>query len=155
MLAAVSILCFLIILTLLVVIHEAGHATVARLCGVRVTEFFVGMPWGPEASWRSKRSGIKYGATFALVGGYTKIAGMASDPDPLLPLALALVNARGTLGVEELARVAGCDPGDPVRLGVRRGGVGARHTPRAPGPSPALPHGAPRRPGSYGLRPTP
>lgn len=112
MLAAVSILCFLIILTLLVVIHEAGHATVARLCGVRVTEFFVGMPWGPEASWRSKRSGIKYGATFALVGGYTKIAGMASDPDPLLPLALALVNARGTLGVEELARVAGCDPYD-------------------------------------------
>ena len=67
----VLILCFLIILTLLVVIHEAGHATVARLCGVRVTEFFVGMPWGPEVSWRSKRSGIKYGATFALVGGYT------------------------------------------------------------------------------------
>ncbi len=110
--AVLSILCFLIILTLLVVIHEAGHATVARLCGVRVTEFFVGMPWGPEVSWRSKRSGIKYGATFALLGGYTKIAGMASDPDPLAPLALALVNARGSLTVEELARVAGCDPYD-------------------------------------------
>ena len=106
MLAAVSILCFLIILTLLVVIHEAGHATVARLCGVRVTEFFVGMPWGPEVSWRGQRSGVKYGATFALVGGYTKIAGMASVPDPLLPLALALVNARGALA-QELARVAG------------------------------------------------
>lgn len=107
-----SILCLLLILTVLVVVHEAGHATVARLCGVRVTEFFVGMPWGPEVSWRSKRSGIKYGATFALLGGYTKIAGMVSEPVPLAPLALALVNARGCLSVEDLARVAGCDPYD-------------------------------------------
>lgn len=114
MLTVLSILCFLLILTVLVVVHEAGHALVARLCGARVTEFFVGMPWGPEAAWRSKRTGIKYGATFALLGGYTKIAGMATLDDPVAPLALALINARGSLTAEELARVAGCKVDDAV-----------------------------------------
>lgn len=106
----ISILCFVLILTILVVVHEGGHALVARLCGVRVTEFFVGMPFGPEVSWRSRRSGIKYGATLALLGGYTKIAGMVGERDPRASLALALVNARGRVSVDETAQVLGCAP---------------------------------------------
>ena len=35
----------LIVLSLLVVVHESGHFLVARLCSVRVTEFFLGMPF--------------------------------------------------------------------------------------------------------------
>lgn len=109
-----DILCLLLILTVIVVVHEAGHALAARAFGVRVTEFFVGMPWGPEAAYTSKRSGIKYGATFALVGGYTKIAGMAAVDESRLPLTLALVQARGRVTVEEVARALGCvdEPGE-------------------------------------------
>ena len=31
----------LLVLSLLVFVHEAGHYGMARLCGVRVTEFFL------------------------------------------------------------------------------------------------------------------
>ncbi len=90
----VTVLCFLLILCVIVVVHEGGHALVARLTGMRVTEFYVGMPYGPEKSYVSKRSGIRYGATLALLGGYTRICGMAFSQDKRMALALALVNAR-------------------------------------------------------------
>ncbi len=113
-----GIVCLIAILTVIVVVHEGGHAAAARLCGARVTEFFVGMPWGPEVARRSRRSGIKYGATLALVGGYTKIAGMAPCEDRRAALVLALVNARGRVTVAEVAEVLGCDEGseDPYLL---------------------------------------
>ncbi len=113
---AAGVLCFLFVLTVIVVVHEAGHAWVARRCGARVTEFFVGMPFGPEASRRSSRSGIKYGVTFALLGGYTKIAGMLPPEDERLPFVLALVNARGRISVDEVAEVLGCDAGEAQTL---------------------------------------
>lgn len=103
-----GIVCLVVILTVIVVVHEGGHAVAARLCGARVTEFFVGMPLGPELARRSRRSGIKYGATLALFGGYTKIAGMAPCEDRRAALVLALVNARGRVTVAEVAEVLGC-----------------------------------------------
>lgn len=102
-------LCFLLILCVIVVVHEGGHALVARLTGMRVTEFYIGMPYGPEKSFVSRRSGIRYGATFALLGGYTRICGMAFAKDDRLALALALVNARGRLTPDELSHVLACE----------------------------------------------
>jgi len=112
----IVVLAFLAMLTVLVGIHEAGHAIVARMCGARVTEFFIGMPFGPEVSYTSRRSGIKYGATLALLGGYTKISGMLPLDDRRAALVLALVNARGRVTVEEAARVLGCGCDDAVLL---------------------------------------
>ena len=109
-------LCFLLILCVIVVVHEGGHALVARLTGMRVTEFYVGMPYGPEKSHVSKRSGIRYGATLALLGGYTRICGMAFSQDKRMALALALVNARGRLTTDELALALDCDPTDAQAL---------------------------------------
>lgn len=107
-----GVLIAVVILTVIVVMHEAAHAGVARLCGMRVTELFVGLPFGPRASWRSRRTGVRYGATLALLGGYTRIGGMAYESDARLPLALAVVNARGRLSGEELAQVLGCQADD-------------------------------------------
>lgn len=104
-----GILVCIVMLSFLVVIHEAAHALAAHLCGMRVTELFMGLPFGPSASVRSPRTGIRYGITLALLGGYTSIAGMAYRHDDRLPLVLAIVNARGSLTVGELARVLGCD----------------------------------------------
>ena len=112
----VTVLCFLLILCVIVVVHEGGHALVARLTGMRVTEFYVGMPYGPEKSHVSKRSGIRYGATLALLGGYTRICGMAFSQDKRMALALALVNARGRLTTDELALALDCDPTDAQAL---------------------------------------
>lgn len=106
--ALVGIVLCLVVLSAIVVVHEAAHALAARATGMRVTELSLGMPFGPRVSHQSARSGIRYGATLALFGGYTRICGMAWRPDEHHALALALVNARGTLTPDELAQVLGC-----------------------------------------------
>lgn len=114
--ALLTAITFLLILCVIVVVHEGGHTMIARLCGMRVTEFFVGMPWGPAATHVSKRTGICYGATFALFGGYTRITGMSYVNDERLAFVLALVNARGMVAPEELALVLACDVDEAVGL---------------------------------------
>ena len=53
------ILLALLIFGVLIFIHELGHFLVARLCGVEVLEFAIGM--GPKLiSWTSKKRGTKY-----------------------------------------------------------------------------------------------
>ena len=90
----------LIVLSLLVVVHEAGHYIVARLCGMRATELFIGMPCKYKLSFVSKRSGTEYGVTPLLLGGYTKILGMgdidAVDHDVLIGI-LSDVYANGSV----------------------------------------------------------
>jgi regulator of sigma E protease len=100
---------FVVMLTAIVVVHEGGHAVAARLAGARVTEFFVGLPAGPQVSWTSRRTGITYGATLALLGGYTRIAGMAPAEDERLPAVLALANARGRVTADEVAQAFSCE----------------------------------------------
>lgn len=111
-----SILLLVAILCTIVVVHEAGHALIARLMGMRVSEFFVGMPFGPSVSFVGRRSGIRFGATLALFGGYTRIDGMAFRDDPRLALLLQLVNVRGCLSVGEAARVLSCDESQAADL---------------------------------------
>ena len=106
--AIVGIILCVVALTIIVVVHEGAHALAARAVGARVTELAVGMPFGPRVFWQSRRSGIRYGATLALLGGYTRITGMAWRPDTRHALALALLNARGRLDAEELAQVLDC-----------------------------------------------
>lgn len=59
----------ILLISLLVLVHEAGHFIAARLCGIRVTRFGIGMPIGP--SWKL----FKWGHTnfylhAFLFGGY-------------------------------------------------------------------------------------
>ncbi|MCI5514161.1 MAG: site-2 protease family protein, partial [Clostridia bacterium] len=52
----------------LVFIHELGHYTAARACGVKVEEFSIGM--GPKIiSKKSKKTGIAYSLRLFPVGG--------------------------------------------------------------------------------------
>jgi regulator of sigma E protease len=91
--------------SLLVIIHEGGHFLAARLFGVKVHEFMVGLP-GPALRFRSKSSGVTYGVTAIPLGGYVRIAGMEPGAeDPLIAQALGrLVDATrmdtGTLAGE-------------------------------------------------------
>ena len=68
----------IVILVLLVVVHELGHAIVARRNGVKVEEFGVGFP--PKAwSKRSKQSFLGKNVEFSLnwlpIGGFVRLKG--------------------------------------------------------------------------------
>ena len=58
--------------SIIVTVHELGHFTAARLFGLRVKEFMLGLP-GPNIGFKFK--GTKFGVTPFLLGGYALIAG--------------------------------------------------------------------------------
>ncbi len=63
---------FIIILSILVLIHEFGHFAVARLIGVKVEEFGFGLP--PRIIGKKIR-GIIYSLNWLPIGGFVKLAG--------------------------------------------------------------------------------
>ena len=68
------ILLAILVFGLLIFIHELGHFICARLCGVGVNEFAIGM--GPKViSWVSKKSGIRYSIRALPLGGYVSMVG--------------------------------------------------------------------------------
>jgi regulator of sigma E protease len=69
-----KVVTFLVMLSVLIVLHEFGHFIVARRNGVRVNEFAVGM--GPKiVGWVSPRSGTKYSLRALPIGGYCLMEG--------------------------------------------------------------------------------
>lgn len=68
---------FFVILTILVLIHELGHFTVARLIGVRVEEFGLGLP---PRIWGKKFGGhTEYTLNWLPIGGFVRLAGEDDD----------------------------------------------------------------------------
>jgi len=63
---------FLVILTILVLIHELGHFLVARWVGVHVEEFGLGLP--PKA-WGKKIGKTLYSLNWLPIGGFVRLAG--------------------------------------------------------------------------------
>ncbi|MGH7728016.1 MAG: M50 family metallopeptidase [Vulcanimicrobiaceae bacterium] len=69
-----NIVVFLAMLSLLIVLHEAGHFILARRNGVRVNDFALG--FGPTlVKWTSPRSGTNYRINLFPVGGYCAMQG--------------------------------------------------------------------------------
>lgn len=68
----ITIIIFIVILTILVLIHEAGHFFVARKFGIKVEEFGVGLP--PRA-WGKKIGETIYSINWLPVGGFVKLYG--------------------------------------------------------------------------------
>ena len=68
------ILYAILIFGALIFIHELGHFIVARLCGVKVLEFAIGM--GPKLfSWRGKKHGTVYALRAFPIGGFVNMLG--------------------------------------------------------------------------------
>ena len=89
--------------SLLILLHEGGHFVAARAFGVKVHEFMLGLP-GPALTWRSRRSGVRYGVTMIPLGGYVRIAGMEpGSEDALLAAALSFVAGRPDTDVDHLS----------------------------------------------------
>ncbi len=68
------ILLALFIFGILIFIHELGHFLVARMCGVKILEFAIGM--GPKlVSWKSQKSGTRYALRLFPIGGFVSMLG--------------------------------------------------------------------------------
>lgn len=95
----IGVVLFVIAILLVVVIHEGGHFSLAKLFGIKVEEFFVGFGpriWSTRTGFfqsgrhlfkrRRKRppSETEYGLKALLFGGYVRIAGMnpLQEPSP-------------------------------------------------------------------------
>ena len=102
----------LVTISVLVFIHEGGHYLAARLCHVRVTEFYLGMPCRYNLHTTLPRSGTQIGVTPILLGGYAAICGMDDLDIACTPAVLAEIHRRGTATVPELARELGFDEED-------------------------------------------
>lgn len=69
-----KVVTFLIMLSILVVLHELGHFVVARRNGVKVNEFAVGM--GPKiVGWTNPRTGTLFSLRALPIGGYCAMEG--------------------------------------------------------------------------------
>ena len=68
-----SVVVGLLLLVLLVVLHELGHAIAARRNGVVVEEFGIGFP--PRAWARKLKNGVLFTLNWLPLGGYVKLQG--------------------------------------------------------------------------------
>ena len=72
LLGIVTLLIFLLILSVLVLIHEAGHYFVAKKFGIKVEEFGFGFP--PKL-WGKKIGETEYTINWLPIGGFVKLYG--------------------------------------------------------------------------------
>lgn len=81
----IRLLQFLLAISLLVLLHEAGHFFFAKLFGIRVEKFYMFFdpsigPWkGSIWKFKPKNSDTQYGMGWLPLGGYCKIAGMIDE----------------------------------------------------------------------------
>ncbi|MGN0070461.1 MAG: M50 family metallopeptidase [Atopobiaceae bacterium] len=114
--AASAVFWGLVTLSFLVFIHEGGHFLAARACGMRVTEFYLGMPCRFKIFRKSRRYGTEVGVTPILLGGYTRICGMDGQPDPRIADMLWLVQEKGRISAADAAAELGCSEDDAYTM---------------------------------------
>ena len=73
-----TIIYAILMLAFIIIVHELGHYTVGRLCGIGIEEFSVG--FGPKLlQWKKK--GILYSLRLIILGGYVRFTGEDEDSD--------------------------------------------------------------------------
>ena len=73
-------LVMILIFGVLIFIHELGHFVTARLCGVSIKEFAIGM--GPTlVSWNSKKYETRYAIRLLPIGGFVSMVGEDEESD--------------------------------------------------------------------------
>ena len=69
---------FILSLSILIILHEAGHFTAARLFKIKVEKFYLFFdPW--FSLFKFKKGETEYGIGWLPLGGYVKIAGMIDE----------------------------------------------------------------------------
>lgn len=68
----------ILVLSVLVLLHELGHFLIAKLFGIGVEEFGIGLP--PKALTLGKKGGTEYTINWLPIGGFVRLAGEEHDP---------------------------------------------------------------------------
>lgn len=79
MVALIKTLQVLLALSLLILIHEAGHFLFAKLFRIRVDKFYLFFDIGGKALLKFRKGETEYGIGWLPLGGYCKIAGMVDE----------------------------------------------------------------------------
>lgn len=77
----VNLILFILILGVIVFVHEGGHFLFAKLFGVHVYEFSIGM--GPVLLKKTAKDGTNYCIRAIPIGGFVSLAGEEIDPEEL------------------------------------------------------------------------
>ncbi len=75
-----SIIIMIILLSVLILVHEAGHFLAAKMFGMRVSKFGFGLPIGPVL-WRKKAGDLEVLVHAFLLGGYVSFPDDDKDAD--------------------------------------------------------------------------
>ncbi|MFZ2199523.1 MAG: M50 family metallopeptidase [Microgenomates group bacterium] len=68
----------ILVLSILVLLHEFGHFIIAKLFGIHVLEFGIGLP--PKALKLFKHKETEYTLNWLPIGGFVRLAGEETDP---------------------------------------------------------------------------
>lgn len=100
---AISIIIAILIFSIIIAIHEFGHFAVAKLCGVKVNEFSIGM--GP-CLLKKKKGDTQYSLRALPIGGYCAMEGEDSKSEDgnafcnkSVPRRVAIVVAGATMNL--------------------------------------------------------
>lgn len=74
-----TLLVFLVIFSIIVVIHEFGHYFFAKRAGILVREFALGM--GPKLFSKQGKDGTTYTVRLLPLGGYVRLAGLYEEDE--------------------------------------------------------------------------
>ncbi len=85
-----TLVVFLIVFSVVVVIHEFGHFFFAKRAGILVREFSIGM--GPKLFSHQAKDGTTYTVRWLPMGGYVRMAGNEEEEElkPGMPVSLVL-----------------------------------------------------------------
>ena len=108
----ITFLAALLVFGAVIAIHEFGHFSVAKLCGIQVNEFSIGM--GP-ALWKKTHKGTQYSLRLLPVGGYVALEGEES------PESQNLSAADGGSSPNRGAKPISDELASPTRGGVPEG----------------------------------
>ncbi len=79
-----NLIYFILVLGIIVLVHECGHFLFAKLCGIYVYEFSIGM--GPKLfSKKGKNGETEYCIRAIPIGGFVSLAGEEVDDDKKIP----------------------------------------------------------------------
>lgn len=99
----ITVIKIIVILGFLVLIHEAGHFLVARLCKIKVKEFAIG--FGPII-WKKETKNTKYAIRMIPLGGFVNMLGEEEQSDEegsfskaSIPKRIAIVAAGGLVNI--------------------------------------------------------
>ena len=70
----------ILLISLLILVHEFGHFLAARMCGIRVTKFGFGLPFGPTL-FKKKIGDTTFYIHAFLLGGYVSFPDDDEDSD--------------------------------------------------------------------------